>query len=81
MKTYMKFSCIYCGQHLECETRFCGRQTLCPACLHRTVIPGPRTAAEVKQNAALMQAGIPGALWSELRRGGLLPENAPNPQG
>jgi len=44
------------------------------------VIPGPRTAAEVQQNAALMQAEIPGALWADLRRAGLLPENAPTPE-
>jgi D-threo-aldose 1-dehydrogenase len=43
------------------------------------VIPGPRTAAEVQQNAALMRAEIPGTLWLELRRAGLLPENAPTP--
>jgi D-threo-aldose 1-dehydrogenase len=41
------------------------------------VIPGPRTADEVQQNAALMQAAIPGALWADLRQAGLLPENAP----
>ena len=45
------------------------------------VIPGPRTAAEVRQNAALMQAEIPGALWAELRAAGLLPEGAPTPRG
>jgi D-threo-aldose 1-dehydrogenase len=44
------------------------------------VIPGPRTAAEAQQNAALMQAEIPGALWAELRRAGLLPESAPTPE-
>jgi D-threo-aldose 1-dehydrogenase len=43
------------------------------------VIPGPRTAIEVQQNAALMRAQIPGALWSDLRSAGLLPENAPTP--
>jgi len=26
-----------------------------------------------------MQAAIPGALWADLRRAGLLPENAPTP--
>jgi len=41
------------------------------------VVPGPRTAAEVKQNAALMQVEIPGALWLDLRSASLLPENAP----
>jgi D-threo-aldose 1-dehydrogenase len=43
------------------------------------VIPGPRSAAEVRENASLMRAEIPGALWAELRRTGLLPENAPTP--
>jgi D-threo-aldose 1-dehydrogenase len=44
------------------------------------VIPGPRAAAEVQQNADLMRTEIPGALWSALRRAGLLPENAPTPE-
>jgi D-threo-aldose 1-dehydrogenase len=44
------------------------------------VIPGPRTAAEVQQNASFMQAKIPRELWSELRRAGLLPDEAPTPQ-
>ncbi len=44
------------------------------------VIPGPRSAAEVEQNARLMQAPIPGALWADLRRAGLLPESAPTPK-
>jgi D-threo-aldose 1-dehydrogenase len=43
------------------------------------VIPGPRTAAEVTQNAALMTAEIPGQLWRDLRGAGLLPEEAPTP--
>jgi len=41
MKTYMKFACIYCGQHMECKPRLCGCQILCPACDHRIVIPVP----------------------------------------
>src|SRR6266496_1280017 len=39
MKTYLKFACVYCGQHLECERGLAGWQTLCPACGHRIVIP------------------------------------------
>jgi DNA-directed RNA polymerase subunit RPC12/RpoP len=39
MNTYMKFACIYCGQHMECKPRLCGCQILCPACSHRIVIP------------------------------------------
>jgi D-threo-aldose 1-dehydrogenase len=43
------------------------------------VIPGARTPTEVTQNAALMTAPIPGAVWVELRRAGLLPDEAPTP--
>ena len=39
MKTYFKFACIYCGQHIECETSLSGRQTKCPACQSRIVVP------------------------------------------
>jgi DNA-directed RNA polymerase subunit RPC12/RpoP len=41
MKTYLKFACIYCGQHMECSPCLAGRQILCPTCLHRIVIPTP----------------------------------------
>ena len=41
MKTYFKFACIYCGQHIECETTLAGRQIKCPACDERIVIPSP----------------------------------------
>jgi D-threo-aldose 1-dehydrogenase len=43
------------------------------------VIPGPRTAGEAAQNAALMAAAIPGQLWRDLFAAGLLPEGAPTP--
>jgi DNA-directed RNA polymerase subunit RPC12/RpoP len=39
MNTYFKFACIYCGQHLECETSLSGRQMKCPACHNRIVVP------------------------------------------
>ena len=45
------------------------------------VIPGARTAAEVRENASMMSAIIPGALWGDLKRAGLLPEAAPTPDG
>ena len=44
------------------------------------VIPGARDAAEVEQNAALMEQPIPLELWAELKAGGLLPEEAPVPE-
>ncbi|MSO90261.1 MAG: aldo/keto reductase [Acetobacteraceae bacterium] len=43
------------------------------------VIPGGRTAAEVKENAAMMTAKIPGELWAAMRAEKLIPENAPTP--
>jgi D-threo-aldose 1-dehydrogenase len=44
------------------------------------VIPGPRTPAEVTQNAAAMVQPIPDALWAELKQSGLLPQEAPTPE-
>ena len=41
------------------------------------VIPGGRSADEVRQNAALMTAAIPPALWEELWDLGLIPAHAP----
>jgi D-threo-aldose 1-dehydrogenase len=43
------------------------------------VIPGARNAAEAAENARLMAAPIPPALWADLRAAGLLPEGAPTP--
>jgi D-threo-aldose 1-dehydrogenase len=44
-----------------------------------TVIPGARTPAEVRENAAMMFAPIPGSLWVELKEKGLIPAHAPTP--
>ena len=38
-----------------------------------TVIPGARDPQEVAENLALMTQDIPGALWQEMREGGLIP--------
>jgi D-threo-aldose 1-dehydrogenase len=45
------------------------------------IIPGPRTPAEVTENALMMAAPIPGALWADLKQAGLLPAHAPTPEG
>jgi D-threo-aldose 1-dehydrogenase len=45
------------------------------------VIPGARKPAEVRENAAMMAAPIPGALWHELKQQGLIPAEAPTPAG
>lgn len=44
-----------------------------------SVIPGAKNAARVRENAALMQAPIPGAFWQALKAAGLLPAEAPTP--
>ncbi len=44
-----------------------------------TVVPGARTVAEVEQNADLIRADIPAALWSDLKAEGLIPADAPTP--
>jgi D-threo-aldose 1-dehydrogenase len=44
-----------------------------------SVIPGARTAQQVRQNAAAMRATVPGEFWETLRREGLIAEDAPVP--
>ena len=71
----LRAACVRHGTDLKAAAlQFCAAHPVVAA-----VIPGPRTAAEARENASLMRAQIPGALWVELRRAGLLPENAPVP--
>jgi D-threo-aldose 1-dehydrogenase len=71
----LRAACVRHGTDLKAAAlQFCAAHPVVAA-----VIPGPRSAAEVRENASLMRAKIPGALWAELRRDGLLPENAPTP--
>jgi DNA-directed RNA polymerase subunit RPC12/RpoP len=56
MNTYMKFACIYCGQHMECTPRLCGCHILCPACGHRIVIPVPRARPTTSQPVPVRDA-------------------------
>jgi D-threo-aldose 1-dehydrogenase len=44
-----------------------------------SVVVGCRTAAAVQDNLALFRFPIPGGLWPDLVREGLLPEEAPHP--
>jgi D-threo-aldose 1-dehydrogenase len=44
-----------------------------------STVPGAATVAELEDNARVMQAEIPPALWDELKGEGLLPDNAPTP--
>jgi D-threo-aldose 1-dehydrogenase len=45
-----------------------------------SVIPGARTAQQVRQNAAAMRAEVPDEFWQALRKEGLIAENAPVPR-
>jgi len=44
-----------------------------------SVIPGGQSAHELRQNIEALQHPIPGVMWSELKRAGLLREDAPTP--
>lgn len=44
-----------------------------------SIIPGPRTVGEFAENLQLLQHRIPPELWEELRREGLLHDDAPTP--
>jgi D-threo-aldose 1-dehydrogenase len=46
-----------------------------------SVIPGTKSPARVRENVELMGRPIPAAFWEELKRGGVLPEQAPTPPG
>ena len=43
------------------------------------IIPGAKRPEKVEENARLMTAEIPPALWSELKEQGLIPDGAPTP--
>jgi len=45
-----------------------------------SVIPGPRSSAELKQIVAWMELPIPAALWSDLKTEKLIPEHTPTPR-
>lgn len=42
-------------------------------------VPGMRSAAEVRANAAWLETPVPTALWDDLRSGGLLDDDVPTP--
>ena len=44
-----------------------------------SVIPGAATPEQVVQNVELIRVGIPEAMWSEMKSGGLIPSDAPTP--
>lgn len=46
-----------------------------------SVIPGTKNPERVRQNVALMDQPIPAGFWTELKREGVLPEEAPTPAG
>lgn len=44
------------------------------------IIPGAKHGEKVRENARLMVAEVPAALWDDLRAEGLIPEAAPTPK-
>ena len=51
-----KFSCPHCEQHIQCDSKFCGRQIQCPGCNHLIVIPPSPTV--VKQGNYKADSGL-----------------------
>ena len=45
-----------------------------------SVLAGPRSQAEVEENAAMLAFPIPDDLWAELKHEGLLPDDVPTPR-
>lgn len=45
-----------------------------------SVIPGARSLEEMEENFGLLSHPIPADFWSDLRKAGLIPEEAPTPQ-
>jgi len=41
-----KFSCPHCDQHIQCDSKYSGRQIQCPGCNHLIVIPASPTVLE-----------------------------------
>jgi DNA-directed RNA polymerase subunit RPC12/RpoP len=51
---HLKFNCSHCGQRLECDPQYGGRQIPCPACQALTVVPAvPGTAAPSSQKSGM----------------------------
>lgn len=40
-----KFSCAYCGQHIQCDAHWSGHETECPICHRMLVVPSLEIAA------------------------------------
>ncbi|MGA3182515.1 MAG: hypothetical protein ABSF38_19475 [Verrucomicrobiota bacterium] len=50
----LKFNCSHCGQPLECESQYAGRQIPCPACHVLTLVPAaPGKAATPPQKSGM----------------------------
>lgn len=46
-----------------------------------SVIPGARSIEELEENFRLVSHPIPAAFWADMRKAGLIPDEAPVPQG
>jgi D-threo-aldose 1-dehydrogenase len=67
-----------CGRHgadiRSAALQFCAAHPVVAA-----IIPGAKRAEKVRENAGLMSAQVPAAVWEELRQEGLIPADAPVP--
>jgi D-threo-aldose 1-dehydrogenase len=56
-------------------------QFVCAHPVVTSVIPGPQTPDQTRENVRLLEAPTPPALWAELKAAGLLPDAAPTRLG
>ncbi len=78
----MKFSCQACGQHIQCDEQWSGRQIACPACGASMMVPqiaAIPTAVPVAAPAVAEAAPAPTAVAAGPRR--LVPKKKPFPIG
>lgn len=62
VKSYLEFSSVYGGQHLESKPELCGRQFRCPSCRQRLVVPPPpgqRVGSAVGRSRATGDTQVP----------------------
>ena len=51
-----KFGCSHCGQHIQCDVKFSGRQIQCPGCNHLIVIPPPTSTEKFQPQSGMTWA-------------------------
>ena len=54
-----KFFCPQCGQHIQCDTGYAGRQINCPVCQQAIVVPSPTPVSTPATASPSLRRGTP----------------------